>query len=200
VATDLARVVADLLDTADLEGRRVVDVGAGGGQLAAWAAVAAEVLAVDPDAAALDGLRARAEALGLDGRFRYLPSDFGAVREAADVVLFEFCLHEMADPAAALRHAAGLAPQTVVIDHAPGSPWAWVVDEAEKVDRAWAAVRAAGPRRVRRFEAVQRFPSFTALVERVRSQGDEAVRRSEAWRGPGEIAIPMAYAVALLRA
>ncbi len=156
------------------------------------------MIAVDPDGAALAALAKRTHALGIEGRFVLVEKDFMAVTECADVVLCEFSLHEMPDHGGALAHAATLAPDIAVIDHAPGSPWAHVVDETEKVAACWAAVAARGTRRTGNFEAVQRFASYQELLEKVRRQGAEAIRRIERWRGCSGITIPMAYRMALL--
>ena len=49
--------------------------------------------AVDPDAAALETLRAALDTLGMGDRFTVRPAQFESVTDTADVVFFEFCLH-----------------------------------------------------------------------------------------------------------
>ncbi len=198
MATDIAAVLANLLRFYDFDGKTMIAVGAGGGQLAGYGAVARRVLAVDRDGAALAVLAERATALGIAERFVMLEADFLSVARLADVVLFEFALHEISDPGAALDHARTLAPDVVVIDHAPGSPWSYVADEAEKVAASWAAVEARGVRRREGREAVQRFASHDDLLRKIEGQGAEAVRRAERWRGSAAIEIAMPYAIALL--
>jgi hypothetical protein len=198
MATDVAAVLANLLAFHEFDDKTMISVGAGGGQIAGYGRVARKVIAVDPDSAALAALADRARALGIEDRFVLLEKDFMAVSERAEVVLFEFCLHEIPDHGGALAHAATLAPDIVVIDHAPGSPWAHVVDETEKVAASWAAVAARGVRRAEDFDAVQRFASYQELFDKVKGQGSEAIRRIERWRGCADITIPMAYRIALL--
>jgi hypothetical protein len=198
MATDYAALLANLLAFYEFDDKAMISVGAGGGQLAGYGRAARKVIAVDPDGAALAALAERTRALGIEDRFVLLEKDFMAVTERAEVVLFEFCLHEIPDHGGALAHAATLAPDIVIIDHAPGSPWAHVVDETEKVAASWAAVAARGARRTEDFDAVQRFASHQELFDKVRSQGAEAIRRIERWRGCTEITIPMAYRTALL--
>lgn len=198
MATDVAAVLANLLAFYEFDDRTMISVGAGGGQLAGYGRVARKVIAVDSDGAALAALTERTRALGIEDRFVLLEKDFMAVSERADVVLFEFSLHEIPDHGGALAHAASLAPDIVVIDHAPGSPWAHMVDETEKVAASWAAVAARGVRRVEDYQAVQRFASYQELFDKVKSQGAEAIRRIERWRGCADITIPMAYRTALL--
>jgi predicted RNA methylase len=176
----------------------MISVGAGGGQLAGYGRVARKVIAVDSDGAALGALAERTRLLGVEGRFVLVEKDFMAVTESADVVLFEFSLHEITDPGAALAHAVTLAPDIVIIDHAPDSPWAHAVDETEKVAASWQAIGARGIRYMERFEAVQRFASYQELFDKVKGQGAEAIRRIERWHGCADITIPMTYRTALL--
>ncbi|HVN32236.1 MAG TPA: methyltransferase domain-containing protein [Thermoanaerobaculaceae bacterium] len=198
MATDYAALLANLLAFYEFGNKVMLSVGAGGGQLAGYGRVARKVIAVDSDAAALAALAERTRLLGIEDRFDLVEKDFMAVAERADVVLFEFALHEIPDPGAALAHAATLAPDTVIIDHAPGSPWSHAVDETEKVAASWEAAAARGPRRVQDYDAVQRFPSYRELFDKVKGQGEEAIRRIERWRGCTDITIPMAYRIAAL--
>lgn len=198
MATDIAAVLANLLRFYDFKGTTMLSVGAGGGQLAGYGALARRVIAVDRDGRALAALAERTRELGIAERFVLVEDDFLAVARRADVVLFEFALHEIPDPGAALAHAATLAPDIVVIDHAPGSPWAYATDEAEKVASSWGAVAARGVRRREDHDAIQRFSSHEELVRKVEGQGAEALRRAERWRECVAIEIPMAYTVALL--
>jgi len=198
MATDVAVILENLLGFYEFDNKVMISVGAGGGQLAGYGRAARKVIAVDPDGAALAALAERIRALGIGDRFVLVEKDFMAVTERADVVLFEFALHEIPDPGAALAHAATVAPDTVIIDHAPGSPWAHAVDETEKVAASWEAAAARGIRCVKDYDAVQLFPSYRELFDKVKSQGAEAIRRIERWRGCTDITIPMAYRIAAL--
>ncbi len=198
MATDLLLVLGNLTAFYDFRDKSVLHVGAGGGQLVGYASQARRVLAVDPDADAVAKLHAAISVLRLDDRFTVKHAEFERVDDRADVVFFEFCLHEIADPVAALAHARTLAPETLVIDHAPGSPWSWHCAETDKVERSWAAVERAGIRREERFLAWQHFGDSAALVTRVESLGEPAIGRARALEGTAPIAIEMAYRVAVL--
>jgi len=198
VATDIAKVIANLTSFYDLGGKSVVHVGAGGGQFVAYAAQARHVVAIDPDAEAIVRLRAAIEAAGLAERFTVRQADFEAIADPADVVFFEFCLHEMNDPDAVLRHARTLAPETLVIDHAPESRWAWHTAETGKARRGWEAVERAGIRADRRFVGRQLFPDVEALVARLESLGEPAVSRARAFGETSGIDIEMIYRIAVL--
>jgi 2-polyprenyl-3-methyl-5-hydroxy-6-metoxy-1,4-benzoquinol methylase len=199
MATDFANVLANLTSFYDFRNKSVVHVGAGGGQFIGCASDTRHVLAVDPDAYALETLRAAIEKHGLGDRVTVRQARFESLSDQADVVFFEFCLHEMDDPEAALRHARALAPETLVIDHAPASRWAWHTAETEKAARSWAAVERAGVSADQVFVGRQLFADVDALVTRLASLGEPAMSRARALGGAAGIDIEMIYRVALLR-
>lgn len=171
----------------------MLSVGAGGGQLAGYGRVARRVIAVDCDAQALGALADGLASLGLGDCFELVAADFLAVGAHADVVLFEFSLHEMPDPDAALAHAAGLAPGVVIIYPAERSPWAWHSVGEAKVPAFARSIAARAPQRSRRVETVQRFANHAELAGKVLVQGEEALRSAGAFAGRKDFAIPMAY-------
>ncbi len=196
MATDISLILERLLDFFDFSGKCVLAVGAGGGQMAGYARTMRKVLAVDRDLAAMQQLREAADRLGLQDKFEYWAGDFSDCDRRGDVVLFEFCLHEMEDPAIALAKAALLAPELVVIDHAPGSRWVYFTAEDEKVTRSWQALASLPIARQCSYSAEQHFNDYGELLAKVKSQGDESVRRIEQYRGQTNIVIPMTYALA----
>jgi len=200
MATDIAQVVAALTAFYDFAGKTVIDIGAGGGQLVEYARTARRVIAIDHDTSALARLRTRLLECGLSTQFELVASDLYDVRTRGDVVLFEFCLHEMADPARALVHAHGLAPDVVVIDHAPGSPWSWCAAEDDGVEAAWEAVAGVAVRREHDVAAWQRFSDYAELESRLAHRGPESLRRIATLRAQADISIPMPYRIALLHA
>jgi SAM-dependent methyltransferase len=198
MATDLAQVVARLAAFYGFAGKTVVSVGAGGGQLVDYAREAARVFAVDRDEEALARLAARVAERGWSDRFTLVAGDLLSVHPRGDVVLLEFCLHQMPDPERALAHAAGLAPDVVVIDHAPGSPWSWAAGEERAVEAGWAAVGRRAVRRRLDVEALQRFATGAELLARLAGQPPPSAARVARYRGRTAIAIPMPYRLALL--
>jgi hypothetical protein len=156
------------------------------------------VIAVDRDETAIERLLVRARECGLEQKIEACRGDFLALRPRGDVVLFEFCLHEMADPARALGHAAELAPDVLVLDHAPGSRWSWCAAEDEDVETAWAAIGLSSIRRRREVEAFQHFRDFAELEEKLAGQGAKSRERIARFRGEVRITIPMPYRLVLL--
>lgn len=198
MATDILQIVLNLSAFYDFTGKTVVAVGAGGGQLVEYARPARRVIAIDRDAAALEQLDARLAECGLADKFTLVARDLLDVRPFGDVVLFEFCLHEMAEPERALAHARELAPDVLVIDHAPGSLWEWYAAEDGKAETGWKAVERGKIRRQQSVEAWQRFPDYAALEAKLAPQGPVSLERIDRHRGESAISIPMPYRLALL--
>jgi predicted RNA methylase len=198
VATDLEEIVGNITSFYELAGKTIVTVGAGGGQLIGYARQARAVIAVDRDAGALERLAERLEAQGLADRFTLVHGELLALRPQGDVIVFEFCLHEMEDPDRALLHALELGPEVLVIDHAPGSPWMWYAAEESGVERAWTAVARMSVGRQLDVAAVQRFADYTELTAKMARQGPHSLERIARYQGEVDITIPMPYRLALL--
>ncbi len=195
---DYRKMVADLLAFCELKGKTVLAVGAGGGHLVEYGRTARKVLALDSDPQALEKLRESLRAAGLGDRFELVLGDFFGTSLEADVVLFEFCLHEMPDPGAAVEHARALAPDVVVFDHSPGSEWSTVAAEELRVAASWAALGRFPVKKARTYETVQAFANYDQLYEKVKSQGPASLARIEAYKGRTDIRIPMTYGLALI--
>jgi predicted RNA methylase len=191
--------VANLVAFYDVADKTVVVVGAGGGQLIEYVRSARRVIAVDRDEAAVERLAARARETGLADGFTFVTSDFLDVRPRGDVVLFEFCLHMMAEPRRALAHGAELAPEAVVIGHSPGSRWSWYAAEDKGVEAAWKAAEERHIRRSRDIEAFQHFQDYAELEARLANQGPKSLERINVLRGQTAISIPMPYRLALYK-
>jgi hypothetical protein len=198
MAADYEKMAADLLAFYDFTDKTILAVGAGGGQLSGYGRPARKVLALDRDAPALDRLRENLKAAELEDKFEPLLGDFFEVELTADVVLFEFSLHEMADPGAAIGRARGAAPDVVVFDHGPGSLWSYLAAEEAKVVAAWAAVCRNPIRKTRIYEGEQVFPAFEDLYRKVEGQGETSLARIERYRGRADIRIPFTYGLALV--
>jgi tRNA A58 N-methylase Trm61 len=195
---DIGKLIANLQAFYDFRDKTVVAVGAGGGQMVEYGRTAGKVYAVDNSEEALGNLRESLSRAGLEDKFTLVLSDFGAFRGKGDVAAFEFCLHEMPDPAAALAHARELAGDVLVMDHLPESPWVYYCTEEEKVARSWRELRARPLRQFRKYDAVQFFRNFEELRHKVAAMGEEAVRRCAPFAGRTDFTIPMAYAFALV--
>jgi tRNA G37 N-methylase Trm5 len=198
VVTDIRQLTDNLRGFHDLQGRVILSVGAGGGQFLDVYREARRILAVDSDPAALRQLEAAVAARGLQDRVELVQGDFFEVDRRGEVVLFEFCLHEMPDPAKALERARSLASEVVVFDHAPGSEWAYHTVEEDKVRRSTEAMEGCGIRRRAVFHGEQRFRDYAELRDKVARQGPTAIERIAPFQDRRDIVIPMHYLAALL--
>ena len=198
MATDYRKLVDDLLAFYDFTDKTVIAVGAGGGQLVEYGRAAGKVLAVDNSAPALDKLRESLKAAGLEDKFTPVLGDFFGVDLRADAVLFEFCLHELPDPAAAVERARRMAPAVIVFDHWPGSEWSYLAAEEKKVAAAWAALVRFPVKKKQMHEAVQSFKDYEELYEKVKGQGETSLARIAAFKEIRDIRIPMPYGLALI--
>lgn len=198
MATDITRIITTLTDFCDFTDKAVISVGAGGGQLVEYARGARKVYAVDNDPAAIERLNAALAKAGLADLFETITADFLATKLSGDVVVFEFCLHEMADPTAAIAHARTMAADVVVIDHAPNSEWSFYTAEGEKIAAEWRAVEAAGTRRHIHHQAIQRFADYAEIFEKLKVLGPPATERILCFRESRDFTIEMPYAIALL--
>jgi hypothetical protein len=201
LAADVRQLSASLRRFFDFTGKVVLYVGAGGRQLLGPGFGARKVIAIDRDVEALREFEAdpiAGMAGGMPGAVEVVCADFAEVALLGDVVYFEFCLHEMADPRHALAHAATLAPDVVVLDHAADSDWAFLAAEEELVRRGAEAIQGFGVRRRERFRADQRFKDYAELLAKIAGQGTVAVHRAQRFAGATDIVIPMSCELALL--
>ena len=198
MATDYAQLTENLLRFYDFANKIVLFVGAGGKQLLDASAGTKKLIAIDQDVEALRELAANVAAKGTQDSVEVVGSKFEDVARSGDVVYFEFCLHEMADPQKALTHAKNLARDIVVFDHSPGSEWIFYGAEEDKVRRSAQAMERFGLRGRQRFETEQRFQDYAELLAKVRAQGPTAIQRAQRFAGATNIVIPMRYELDLL--
>jgi predicted RNA methylase len=198
MATDIHALIRNLTDYYDFRGKRIIHVGAGGGQLVPYARSVGSVLAVDSDAEALDDLKEVIADEGLQDVFDIVHADFATLTEQGDVVLFEFCLHEMNEPAKMVAHGLELAPEVLVIDHERESDWAWHACETEKVDCSWSAVEQFKIERSQSYQTTQEFETHSQLLDKIACLGELAIERAKRFVGETGITIPMTYRIALV--
>jgi hypothetical protein len=198
VATDRAFLTNHLCRFYDFTNKVVLLVGAGGNQLLDHATKFKKLVAIDRNAEALQDLQTKIAASSNAASVEVLASKFEDVMVRGDVVYFEFCLHEITDPLEALEHAKTLAPDIVVFDHSPDSPWVFHAAEEDLVCRSANAMNHFGIRSRVSFRTGQRFCNDNELLDKIRCQGPIAVQRAQRFVGATNILIPMDCELALL--
>ncbi len=198
MATDIAKLLGNLFDFYDFSGKTVVSVGAGGGQFIEYGRPARCLFAVDNSREALDKLEDSLSRSDLRQKFTLVLSDFDRCGQKGDVVVFEFCLHELPDPAAALEHARSLAGDVLVLDHLPESPWIYYATEENKAVGSWRALRSLPLRKFQKYETFQFFKDYEELRRKVEVMGEAAIVRIKPFLGRTDISIPMSYGFALI--
>lgn len=198
MAADYPKMMAQLRSFYNFNGKVVLFVGAGGGQLLDPSVKPKKLIAIDHDSAALAELEKRVAAKGMQGSVEIICAKFEDVTRSADAVYFEFCLHEMDDPLEALKHAHRMAPDIVVYDHSPGSEWIYYGAEEDKVSRSAQVMAQYGIRRSESYRTDQRFGDFGELLAKVSPQGPVAIERAQRFVGATNVVVPMDYVLTLL--
>jgi len=198
MAADYALLTKSLSGFYDFAGKIILIVGAGHGHLLDPAISVKKLIAVDRDLAALREFQQKFSAGPAKFPVEVLHGNFEEVTALADVVYFEFCLHEIADPFAALKRARTLAPDVVVFDHSPDSQWIFYAAEEDLVRRSSSAMRNFGIRRSASIRTAQTFRTGAELLSKVSAQGPVAVSRAERFVNSADFAISMTCELALL--
>ena len=201
MSTDYGLMIRNLLSFYDFNGKTMIAIGAGGGQFVAYGHAPRRIVAVDQDAAALDQLREAVAKNNMGDKFEFVRGDFLTMDlpVRGSVVLFDFCLHEMADPALALARAGMLAGDVVVFDHGRSSEWAYYVVEEDKVKLSWKALERFTVARRQEYSAEHRFKDHAELLAKVKVQGKVAIERIERFKTETDITIPLTYELALIQ-
>jgi precorrin-6B methylase 2 len=198
MSTDVRKMIDNLLKFYEFDNQIIISVGAGGGQFIEYARNSRQVIAIDNDEEALSRLENALQNLQLKDKFTLINSDFYKVNKKGDVVLFEFCLHEMKDAEAAINHALKMASSILITDHLPDSVWAYIVDEKEKVINSWEAVKKFKIKKAQQYNTVQFFHNYEELFLKVNVQGENSVRRISQYKDKKDFTIPMSYGFALI--
>lgn len=198
MATDAKKIISNLIDFYDFRFKNVTSVGAGGGQLIEYGRYAKKVMAVDNDSDAIKRLEESLNKNGLRDNFEVFNCDFYDFNRKSDVVIFEFCLHEMVDPMRAIKHAKTLAADIMVIDHWSESEWAFYVNEKEKVEISWNAFKSFPIRKIEKYDTVQVFSDYEELYQKVKIMGEVSINRIQPFFDKKNFAIPMSYGIALI--
>jgi hypothetical protein len=120
------------------------------------------------------------------------------LKEKADLVFFEFCLHEMDDSKRAIEYAKSFANKVVIVDHVPESKWSWYCCETEKISRSWKLMETLDFQESKQIVAMQTYHSYEELKSKLSVVGDEAIKRIEELKDKEDINIEMPYRMVLI--
>jgi predicted RNA methylase len=191
-------IINNLNDFYNLENKRVIHVGAGGGILTGYSKNAKVIVAIDNDPSIEKALASKIEKENLSDKFKIRILDFLDYTEKADITFFEFCLHEMDNPFDAIKHAKEISESILIIDHALNSEWSWYTLETEKLKKSWSAINQFEFKLEKTFEEIQSFDSYDELNKKLSVLGSEALERIKVFEGIEEIKIKMPYVVCLI--
>ncbi len=197
MAIDLQKMINNLLAFYEFDNKKVLSIGAGG-QFYHYGVKAKEVIAVDSDKAALNFLKDSIEKENLTEKFTLIHSDFYKFKDHGDVLMFDFCLHEIPNPEKAIQHALTMSSDIVINDHWPSSEWAYITDEEVKATNSWKAIENTNPRIIKKIDTLQFFQDFEELYNKVKVQGERTIQRIEKYKGMENFNIPMSYGLALI--
>ncbi len=197
MATNIELINQNIINFYDFSNKDVIHVGAGGGQLIEYSKKTKRVLAIDSDIKAVETLMTKIENSGLNNISVEI-NDFFEVDAVGDLVLFEFCLHEIDRPYDALLKALKMAGNALIIDHSPESRWAWYAAETEKATKSWGAVDRFDILKTEHYLTEQRFADYPELYERLKVLGEPSLSRISGYKKSSNIKIEMSYKLALI--
>ncbi len=198
MATDIKKIIENLFEFYDFNNQIIISVGAGGGQFIEYARSAQKVFAIDNDRDALNRLKDRLIKANLTDKFKLIHSEFEQLNLRGDVVLFEFCLHEMKDSELAIKHALTLAPIVLICDHLPDSEWAFIVGEEQKVANSFNAIERFNLRKHQSYKTIQYFADYDELFQKIKVQGKEVIKLISKFENQTSIEISMSYGFVLI--
>jgi predicted RNA methylase len=177
----------------DFSNRSVLIIGAGGGQLVGYAANAKQIIAVDNDENSINQLRERVSKTMLKDKYSYIVNDFFNVTCKADILVFEFSLHEIPDIKKAIEHGKELAPQVIVFDHCKESEWLYIVQEEGKIENEDNILEKMNVKKAKQYSTMQSFNEYEDLKKKVEIQGEESIKAIHKYITTKNIEIDMKY-------
>jgi len=198
MSTDLQIMVNNLCEFYDFTDEVVLSVGAGGGQLYEYAFSTWHVIAVDNDINGIERLKESLLKEGILDTFTLVHSDFYDFKAEGDLLMFDYCLHEIPDPEKAIHHALTMSSRILINDHWPDSEWAYITNEDVKVKRCWQAIEKFRIRKIQRYDTSQFFYDYEGLFQKVKNQGNNSIERIKKYKGKKDFKIPMSYVFVLI--
>lgn len=199
MATDLKQMINNLLEFYDFNNKTVISIGAGGGQFYEYAFKTKHVTAVDIDVNGIESLKKSLVKEGILNKFTLVHSDFYDFKAEGDILMFDYCLHEIDNSEKAIQHALSMSHEVLINDHWPGSEWAFIVNEDVKVRKSWKEINKIKCHKITKYNTIQFFHNYEELYQKVKGQGENSIRRIEKYKDKKNISISMTYGLALIK-
>ncbi len=193
MAVNTNEIINNIENFIKLDNKIILSVGSGGGQLVGYGKNAKKIIAIDNDFSALNKLKNVIQSKELNSNYEYLCDDFMNIKISADIVFFEFSLHEMINPVKAIKHAKTITPTVIILDHNIESNWLYIVCEENKVAISDNAIMNIGVKNKIVYSIEQYFKDYKSIKNKVESQGNEAILRIEKYKNQNDIKIKMKY-------
>ena len=146
----------------------------------------------------MEKLRESLKLSGLENKFTTVLEDFDRTALRGDAVLFEFCLHEMKDPEAAVKHAKVAGAGRHHLRPLAGLGVVLIAAEEAKVAASWQALMHFAMKKEQKHDTVQVFKDYQELYAKVKGQGETSIARIAKYKGKTDIVIPMSYGLVLI--
>lgn len=195
---NISEIIKNLIGFYNLNGKSIIHVGIGSGIFTGYTNSAKKIFAYDNNPTIENNLRSKLTSEKALDKYEINIIDFFKCKNKADVVFFEFCLHEIEYPLKALEFAKTISDDILIIDHAITSEWSHYTLETEKLKKSWNAINTFTIKKHCTFKEYQHFNYFTDLKTKLSILGEECMKGIEIFENKSDIYIPMPYEICLI--
>ena len=195
---NISEIINNLDGFYSLNGKTIIHVGIGSGLFTGYTNSAKKIFAYDNNPTIENILRDKLIKERTLDKYEINITDFFKCKNKADVVFFEFCLHEIVNPLKALEFAKTISDDILIIDHAKNSEWSYYTLETEKLQKSRAAISTFKIKKHCTFDEYQYFGNFNSLKTKLSILGEECMNRIVKFEYKSDINIPMPYEICLI--
>lgn len=198
MGADINKIINNLNEFYNLTDKKIIHVGIGKGLFTGYSNLAKKVFAYDNNPDIEKDLLSKLQNENTIDRYVIRISDFSDCKDNADLVFFEFCLHEIENPNEALEFAKGISNNILIIDHSKFSKWSYYTLESDKLEKSWSAINNFEYKKHKAFDEYQFFNDFSELKDKLSVLGDECMKRIKEFENESNIKIYMPYEICLI--
>jgi ubiquinone/menaquinone biosynthesis C-methylase UbiE len=175
MASYLEKMKQDIMEFIECADKTVLIVGAGGGKLFGYADSARKVYALDRNDKALDKLKETIPLHEQGNKYELICDYFENVNIKVDIAMFEYSLHEIADPYNALKHVKNLAERVIVAEHSSDSEWIRLAQEDQNVKKAEEGLKRFAIKRANEYLTGKEITDIDDLTAKLGYKGNDNV-------------------------